>query len=312
VGPDYVVPTSYANSLTQVVPPIGNYRFGQAGMWLRFFANVRSTNDYDVANGSVLRAVSYQINRIQLNASGSAPFHYELFRSEARPYFTTNTGNAQTLSVFGSGYDLMAAVYNNPANSNLATNISLAEVPVLRTPAIQQLLGNDVIDFGIRVWARVADPAKGGGIGVGKDMFVLQFPNSSHNLGYAVTTVDGSGTVYSANNYGAGSPVYTDLVGNPLTTVGATPAGGGWTGSADNLSYGFSVKAGDGTILQATPVFVDVFLRILDSDGVKLISNIETGLVTIPPNGVPGEFWWRAAIAHSRVFVRRVSLPPAQ
>ena len=191
----------------------------------------------------------------------------------------TTVNNAQTLSVFGSGYDLMAPVYNTPSNGT-NTKAALEQVPVIRTPAIQQLLGNDVIDFGIRVWARVSDPGRGGGVGLGKDMFVLQFPNSSHNLGYAVTTVDGTGTVYTANNFGAGSPVYTDLVGNPLTNDGAVPAaGGGWTGSAQSMSYGFTVKTSDGTVLQATPAFVDVFLRVLDSDGVKLISNIESGLV---------------------------------
>jgi hypothetical protein len=313
VGPDYIPPNSLAASLAQIVPPIQNYRFGQAGMWVRFFSSVRSTNDYDVANGSVLRAVSYQIDRIQLNASGSAPFHYELFRSEARPFSSNNNGNAQTLSTFGSGYDLMAPAYNNPATGNNNTKVALEEVPVIRTPAIQQILGNDVIDFGIRVWARVPDPAKGGGIGIGKDMVVLEFPNSSHNLGWAATTVDGSGAAYSANNFGAGSPTYTDLVGNPLITTGATPAGASWTGTPDNMSYAFTVKLGDGSVLQATPAYVDVFLRILDSDGVKLISNIESGLIPAPPNLTnPGEFWWRSAISHSRVFVRRVVLPPSQ
>ncbi|GAB1488440.1 hypothetical protein MASR2M8_08850 [Opitutaceae bacterium] len=114
--------------------PIDLLRFGQAGVWLRFFTVEPDAND-GATNRSLPRAVAYQIVR---RRSGGRTV-YQLFRSQVRP------GGAN--STFSSGYDLFAAAYVTP-------NGSEQHPGNIRRPNVRFLMGNHVIDFGVRIFVR--------------------------------------------------------------------------------------------------------------------------------------------------------------
>jgi len=108
-----------------------DYRFGQGGMWLRFFSSPPDTNASS-ATLSAPRAIAYQIVR-QSVATGSAEKRYLFFRSELAPN-----------STFTAGYNLFDTgnYYASGAGS------------VLRTPTSNDLIANNVIDFGVRFYKR--------------------------------------------------------------------------------------------------------------------------------------------------------------
>ena len=112
-------------------------RFGQAGVWLRFFTTEPDAND-SATNRSLPRAVSYQIVR-RRTGSGHA---YQLYRSQVRPGGTNST--------FSSGYDLFASAYTT-------ANGSEQHPGNIRRPNTRFLLGNHVIDLGLRVFVRAGD-----------------------------------------------------------------------------------------------------------------------------------------------------------
>lgn len=119
--------------------PANSLRFGQAGVWLRFFTVEPDANDSGT-NRSLPRAVAYQIVR---RRSGTR-HAYQLFRSQVRPGGTNST--------FASGYDLFASAYLTP-------NGSEQHPGNVRRPNARFLVGNHVIDFGVRIIVRGADGA---------------------------------------------------------------------------------------------------------------------------------------------------------
>lgn len=57
------------------------------------------------------------------------------------------------------------------------------------------------------------------------------------------------------------------------------------------------------------PEIADVMVRILSDEGASMISAIERGLVERPAEfGSVDEWWWSVAVAHSRVYVRRIEV----
>lgn len=112
-------------------------RFGQAGVWLRFFTTEPDAND-SATNRSLPRAVSYQIVRRRAGRGHA----YQLYRSQVRPGGTNST--------FSSGYDLFASPYTTP-------NGSEQHPGNIRRPNTRFLLGNHVIDLGLRVYVRAGD-----------------------------------------------------------------------------------------------------------------------------------------------------------
>ena len=127
-----------------------DYRFGQAGVWLRLFTVPPDNSSTGASDLSAPRAVSYQLIRKRVG-SASAPDNYQLFRSEVRPF----GNNATTIdqSTFANGYDFFAANgYNNPTLSSGGTSQSAAGM--IRRPSAPFLLGNGVIDFGVRIFTR--------------------------------------------------------------------------------------------------------------------------------------------------------------
>lgn len=123
-----------------LAPPSGrieDMHFGQAGVWLRFFTAQPDAND-SANNRSLPRAVSYQIVRRRVGAVHV----YQLFRSQVRP------GGAN--STFSAGYDLFASAYSTG-------NATEQHPGNVRRPNVRFLLGNHVVDFGLRLYARAAD-----------------------------------------------------------------------------------------------------------------------------------------------------------
>jgi prepilin-type N-terminal cleavage/methylation domain-containing protein len=58
------------------------------------------------------------------------------------------------------------------------------------------------------------------------------------------------------------------------------------------------------------PLYADVLLRVITEEGATLISAMERGLVSVPPEfaGREGDWWWSAVEANSRVYVRRLQM----
>jgi len=297
-------------------PAPSSYRFGQSGVWLRFFTtqpdNAPPTNappntPPNGQNDSVPRAVGYQIARIaltptDLNAPGS--FTYALFRSAVRPWATatdtvvTNVvGKSQPLSTFGVGYDLFyvftAGVHNTSLVATYSTALTggtnLGDASNIRRPNMQQLLGNNVIDFGVRFWGMAYDSNH-------NLMPVLLFPISKDNTGFAATTEDG----------------FTRTVGPAGQSIVAITPPTNFSGNASaNMTYAFAYRAAGGAgkpDTPCTPAFCDVFVRILDEEGARLINGIETGQMPVPITTTPQGFWWQTAEQHSQVYTRRIEL----
>ncbi len=140
-------------------------RFGQAGLWWRFFAQIPDTGDR-LSNVSAPRAISYQIVRRRLIASATtpsgtrAPMTYILYRGTARP---AGPDWSDSDSSFAVGYDLFAPQYARPDAARIDN------VGNVRSPRrFEQVLATDVVDFGVRVWVadsggqeRIAFPALG-------------------------------------------------------------------------------------------------------------------------------------------------------
>lgn len=111
-----------------------NVRFGQAGVWLRFFTNV-SDNNSSTDNISAPRAVSYQLSRVLIGSSSSDQKNYILYRSEVSPKLT-----------FTTGYNITATAYDANTGSIGTDN---AEATI-RRPHGSRVIANNVIDFGVR------------------------------------------------------------------------------------------------------------------------------------------------------------------
>ena len=128
---------SIAPASTQLVEA----RFGMAGTWLRFVTGTPAVLP-PVGEPRSPVAVGYQL--IRRPATASAPTaSYQLYRSEANP------GVAIT-----EGYDLSAAVYVTP--SDVAGSAG-----TIARPLAEQVLANNVIDLGIRLYGVTRDPSSG-------------------------------------------------------------------------------------------------------------------------------------------------------
>ena len=166
-------------------------RFGQAGVWLRFFTTEPDAND-SATNRSLPRAVSYQIVR-RRTGRGHA---YQLYRSQVRP------GGAN--STFSSGYDLFASPYNTP-------NGSEQHPGNIRRPNTRFLLGNHVIDLGLRVFVRAGD----GGV---EPAFPL---GPAAEQSFVATTGTSPVPGYAGRPVTRGRPVRLDVLVRILTEEGA-------------------------------------------------------------------------------------------
>lgn len=149
-----VKPDSSDDSLR--IDPVGrqikDYRFGQAGVWLRFFTTPPDNATNNLVDSSAPRAVSYQMIRVQVGTSDQ--YTYGLFRSEVRPF-----NPAGINSTFGIGYDLFmnqtdVPSYNNRSDTNPDDPDHDGNAGNIRRPTAFRVLATNVIDFGVKLYGR--------------------------------------------------------------------------------------------------------------------------------------------------------------
>jgi prepilin-type N-terminal cleavage/methylation domain-containing protein len=199
------------------IPSLEEYRFGQAGTWLRFFTSITDTNTADTSGStttdthiSAPRAVAYQIVRAPV-VFGSQEKRYQLLRSEV-----------SSENSFTSGYNLFAAAYNSTAsiteqNTNATTikGSGLIRRPETAANDRRLVLANNVIDFGVRVFTRNTTT----------NALQIAFPLPSGKLGFAATSSTLSPVPTPAPNSGAvaydyGTPVVVEVLIRVLTDEG--------------------------------------------------------------------------------------------
>ena len=180
-------------------------RFGQTGVWLRFFTTKRGANTAATPTTiSAPVAVGWQIIRRPTNGvAGNLTIRYFLHRAEARP--GTNGTRPGTLD---SGYSITAAAYttSTAGTNNGATTGDPrgTQVPgsLTNTDAI---IGENVIDFGVRCYVR----------GTTGSALTPVFPTSATTLSYLATTPPRIGAVTSQ------FPEVVDVMVRILTDEGA-------------------------------------------------------------------------------------------
>jgi len=131
--------------------PLGP-RFGIAGAWLRFFTTKRGGST-TLANVSAPVAVSYQIVRRATsgNEGRSTDRRYLLHRAEVRPGLANNRAGT-----FETGFDIAASAY-----TTRPTNFQTGDPAEIRYPAINSVMAENVIDFGVRLYVRDASTTSG-------------------------------------------------------------------------------------------------------------------------------------------------------
>lgn len=257
-----------------------DYRFGQAGVWLRFFTNrVSNTN----TTGDVAPiAVGYQIVRMKPRRD-SEEYRYLFFRSQVRP--GRNPSNAtKAYSVADAGYNLADysnGGYNRPRTPVSTENDDIGDPGSIRLPNRSALLATNVIDFGVRFWRSV--PPAATTPETDPSTLRLLFPADANgkpnegNRGFAVTAL--TPAELAQLNGGAGVPYQ-----------GPQPF---------DFTTGF-------------PDFVDVFVRVLTDEGARLIEAYERGLAAPPPEASTAAekdaHWWKIAEEHSEVYTERIPL----
>jgi len=261
-----------AGSSLELAPTSGDWtdaRFGQGGLWLRFFTQQPDTND-GLQNLSAPRAVAYQLVRRRVTAGAgalsatAAPARYLLYRSTSRPFGPDWPDTNSTMAV---GYDLFRG--DAVPHYNRADSSRIDQVGNIRSPRrFEQILANNVIDFGVRIWTRENEGGES-----------VAFPATDQlglaKRGFAATIRDGQWRVPAA-------------VPPPL------PDGRPWTPA--EMAYGF-------------PVQIDVFVRILGEEGARVIEAFEAGRTVRPPAVTSdAEQWWALAQAHSSVFIRQIRI----
>lgn len=138
---------AHPGTLNFAAPAIAEARFGVAGVWLRFFTTKPDTGA-DAADLPAPVAVGYQIIRDNVTASATSEQRYMLFRAEVRR--TRTAGGAP--GTFEAGYNLdpdavPATAYQTPSGTT-------GDPGNLVRPPLGSVLADNVIDFGVRLYAR--------------------------------------------------------------------------------------------------------------------------------------------------------------
>lgn len=146
-----IKPANGAGSLQGIATgALTDARFGVAGTWLRFFTTRRGANS-GLTTASAPVAVSYQIVRRAISGVETrtpVDRRYLLHRAEVRPGRPTATSGS--VGVLETGFDVTAAAYGAAANP------AVGDPGELRRPTINSVIGENVIDFGVRLYVRDA------------------------------------------------------------------------------------------------------------------------------------------------------------
>ncbi len=274
-----------ASSNSFVINPserlISNYRFGQAGVWLRFFTVPPDGASTNLSDTSAPRAVAYQMLRAQVN--GSAQSSYMLFRSEVRP------GGTSSGSTFSHGYDLFqgrmvtdsdgSPGYNSTAHGNREDIASRSNATRVRSPHVDHVIGTNVIDFGIKIYGKEA--------GAEVELFPVRRNSAGASLGAVASAPP---LTYAASLRNPASPP-PDILR---------------IGNAANIIYGDNPTVDGHSPIY--PTAVEVLVRILTPEGARLIAALEANQIAAPDGLSPQAHWWRIAEQHSDVFTRRIDI----
>ena len=121
---------------------VATARFGLSGCWLRFIASPSETTEA----WAMPVVVSYQIVRRPVagvvSADNAAEVRYRLYRTAVTPAAT-----------FANGYDLRAGAYTTSSGRPAAERSPAA----VTAPAKLEALADNVVDFGVWLYARNAD-----------------------------------------------------------------------------------------------------------------------------------------------------------
>ena len=150
-------PAGPANhSLAPMTADFAEARFGQAGIWLRFFTSGQGSNDPEntAATTSAPVAVAYQIIRHRASPNPSLrAARYLLYRSQARPMESSDRPGA-----FESGYDLdprRSESNYTRLSPGLNDGTQLGDpVSIFHPDHTGNILEENVIDFGVRFMTR--------------------------------------------------------------------------------------------------------------------------------------------------------------
>lgn len=180
-------------------------RFGQTGVWLRFFTAKRGGNTAATPTTiSAPVAVGWQIVRRPTNGvAGNLTFRYFLHRAEARPGLSgTRPGTLDIgYSITAAGYTTSTAGTNNGATTGDPRGV---QVPGSLTNT-DSIVGENVIDFGVRCYVR----------GSNGSALTPVFPTSATTLSYLATTPPRIGAVTGQ------FPEVVDVMVRVLTDEGA-------------------------------------------------------------------------------------------
>ncbi|MFA6288379.1 MAG: prepilin-type N-terminal cleavage/methylation domain-containing protein [Opitutaceae bacterium] len=237
-------------------------RFGKAGAWLRFFTTQPGTNTGSNDNLSAPVAVGYRIMREPVTTNNSSTVRYMLYRGQVSP---TNT--------FAAGYDLndtTATHYPVPT----AQPADGGTVASLYWPARKEVLAENVVDFGVRMYVKETTVAGG-------TVMRLIFPAAAQ-------------PVQGASPY-SGAP-YQML--SPVTASDAQ--------TFHNSKSGATASATD-YYANTFPDVIEIMVRVLTSDGVQKLELLEN-----PPSGYTAPSnaptWWEIVEANSTVYTRRIEI----
>ncbi|MGE9289860.1 MAG: PulJ/GspJ family protein [Puniceicoccales bacterium] len=129
--------------------PIENYRFGEGGLWLKFFTSAPSLTD-DPTPG--VRAMGYRIDFNPV-AQGSSESSFMLYRTQIPAEVTFDWGydlddiypSADTYSYSYEDSDGVAVTVTGEENGLKDPNPALSELS-------QQIIADNVVDFGVRLF----------------------------------------------------------------------------------------------------------------------------------------------------------------
>ncbi len=259
---------SGSTSLAMTAANLTDARFGQAGVWLRFFTTRRGANDATnatttLATASAPVAVGYQIiRRFSAVTATNLGTGYFLHRAEVRPA-ASGTGAAARPGVLESGYNIRAAAYTTSTASN-NNGSTVGDPRTVQVPGTARdftsVIGSNVIDFGVRCYVRDSSQTTG---------LRLVFP---------ATNV--TGTISNV----ATASLFSSL---PATT----PA------TATNFNQ-----------VMPDVVDVMVRILTDDGARLITLYEQASSPLTLPTGINAQQYWWQLALAHSQIFTRRIVL----